>query len=131
MPLSVIERAMQLFPDTDFTNAYGLTETSSTIALLGPDDHRAAAASDDPAVRRRLASVGTPLPSVEVEIRDEDGKPLGPGVRGEIHVRGEQVSGEYLGRGSAARGATAGSPPATAAGSTRRATSSSRDASTT
>ena len=30
MPLSVIRRAMELMPDTDFTNAYGLTETSST-----------------------------------------------------------------------------------------------------
>jgi len=98
MPLSVIERAMQLFPDTDFTNAYGLTETSSTIAVLGPDEHREAIASTDPEVRRRLASVGRPIPTVEVEVRDDDGKAVGPGVRGEIHVRGEQVSGEYLGR---------------------------------
>ena len=42
MPLAVIERAMALLPDVDFVNAYGLTETSSTIALLGPDDHREA-----------------------------------------------------------------------------------------
>jgi len=104
MPFTVIEKAMQLFPDTDFTNAYGLTETSSTITLLGPEDHRAAAASEDPAVRQRLASLGRALPSVEIEIRDEEGKPVGPGVRGEIHVRGEQVSGEYLGRGSAVQG---------------------------
>ena len=101
MPQSVIEKAMALFPGTDFTNAYGLTETSSTIAVFTPDDHRAAAASGDPAVRRRLVSVGRPLPSVEVEIRDEDGKPVAAGERGEVHVRGEQVSGEYLGRGSA------------------------------
>jgi acyl-CoA synthetase (AMP-forming)/AMP-acid ligase II len=100
MPQGVIERAMKLFPDTDFTNAYGLTETSSTISLLGPDDHRAAARSDDPEVRRRLTSVGRPLPSVEVQIRDEAGAVLGAGERGEIYVRGEQVSGEYLGRGS-------------------------------
>ena len=101
MPLPVIERAMRLFPDTtDFTNAYGLTETSSTLTLLGPDDHRTAAASDDPAVRRRLASVGRPLPGIEIEIRDEDGKPVAAGERGEICVRGEQVSGEYLGKGS-------------------------------
>jgi acyl-CoA synthetase (AMP-forming)/AMP-acid ligase II len=100
MPQPVIERAMRLFPDTDFTNAYGLTETSSTIAILGPEDHRAAAASDDAAIRRRLTSVGRPLPSLEVEIRDTAGRPLPPGERGEIHVRGEQVSGEYLGRGS-------------------------------
>jgi acyl-CoA synthetase (AMP-forming)/AMP-acid ligase II len=100
MPQPVMERAMRLFPDTDFTNAYGLTETSSTISVLGPDEHRAAAAAEDPALRRRLVSVGRPLPSVEVEIRDENGKALAPGERGEVHVRGEQVSGEYLGRGS-------------------------------
>jgi len=100
MPQPVIEKAMKLFPNADFTNAYGLTETSSTIAILGPEDHRTAAASDDPKIRRRLVSVGRPLPSVEVEIRDDEGRPLGPDERGEIYVRGEQVSGEYLGRGS-------------------------------
>jgi len=100
MPLPVIERAMRLFEHTDFTNAYGLTETSSTLCVLGPADHWEAAASDDPKVRRRLSSVGTPLPGVELEIRDAEGKPLPPGERGEICVRGEQVSGEYLGRAS-------------------------------
>jgi acyl-CoA synthetase (AMP-forming)/AMP-acid ligase II len=89
---------MRLLPGVDFTNAYGLTETSSTIALLGPEDHRVAAASDDPAVRRRLASVGRALPGVEIEVRDENGKAVAPGAPGEIHVRGEQVSGEYQGR---------------------------------
>jgi acyl-CoA synthetase (AMP-forming)/AMP-acid ligase II len=100
MPLSVIERAMRLFPEVRFTNAYGLTETSATLTVLDPDDHFRAAASSDPAVRRRLTSVGRPLPAVEIEVRDEEGKVVGPGVRGEIHARGEQVSGEYLGRGS-------------------------------
>ncbi len=100
MPQAVIERAMALLPETGFTNAYGLTETSSTLSLLTPEDHREALSSDDPSLRRRLVSVGRPLPALEVEIRDADGKPLGPGERGEICVRGEQVSGEYLGRGS-------------------------------
>lgn len=100
MPPAVIERAMGLLPGVGFVNAYGLTETSSTIALLGPDDHREAFASDDPAVRARLGSVGRPLSNVEVSIRDPDGTPLGAGERGEIWVRGEQVSGEYLGRGA-------------------------------
>jgi acyl-CoA synthetase (AMP-forming)/AMP-acid ligase II len=98
MPQSVIEKAMKLLPDAAFANAYGLTETSSTITILGPEDHRAAAESDDPEIRRRLVSVGRALPSVEVQIRDEDGSPLDAGERGEIYVRGEQVSGEYLGR---------------------------------
>ena len=100
MPLSVIESAMALFPDTDFTNAYGLTETSSTITVLGPDEHRAAMAATDDAGRRRLVSVGVPLPGIEIEIRDDEGNALPAGERGEIHVRGEQVSGEYEDRGS-------------------------------
>jgi acyl-CoA synthetase (AMP-forming)/AMP-acid ligase II len=104
MPVPVIERAMALLPGVGFVNAYGLTETSSTIALLGPDDHRAAFSSDDPAVRARLGSVGQPLPSLEVSIRDPDGEEVPAGERGEIWVRGEQVSGEYLGRGPGAEG---------------------------
>lgn len=104
MPLTVIEKAMKLLPHVAFTNAYGLTETSSTITVLGPDDHRAAATSDDPAVRRRLSSLGRPLPSVEVEIRDEEGRAVTPGAPGEIYVRGEQISGEYLDQGSRVEG---------------------------
>jgi acyl-CoA synthetase (AMP-forming)/AMP-acid ligase II len=95
MPLEIIQRALELFPNAGFTNAYGLTETSSTIALLGPEEHREAQSSSDPKVRARLASVGKPIPSVELEIRDEDGKLLPPGEAGEIYVRGDQVSGEY------------------------------------
>tara|TARA_R110002049_G_scaffold69339_4_gene179666 strand:+ start:920 stop:2428 length:1509 start_codon:yes stop_codon:yes gene_type:complete len=95
MPVELIERALDLLPDTRFTNAYGLTETSSTIALLGPEDHRLARQSDDPGIRARLASVGQPLPTLEIAIRDEQGHPLPAGQRGDIYVRGEQVSGEY------------------------------------
>ncbi len=98
MPPELIAQALELFPKANFTNAYGLTETSSTIALLGPDDHRAAFTSNDPKVRARLGSVGKPLPTIELEIRDEAGKVLPAGEPGEIYVRGEQVSGEYRGR---------------------------------
>jgi acyl-CoA synthetase (AMP-forming)/AMP-acid ligase II len=96
MPQVVIERALKLLPHVDFVNAYGLTETSSTIAVLGPEDHRIAIASADPVVRRRLGSVGKPLPTLELEIRGPNGELLGPNQSGEIYVRGEQVSGEYL-----------------------------------
>ena len=104
MPQEVILKALERFPHTGFTNAYGLTETSSTIALLGPDDHRAALASDDPKVRARLSSLGQPLPTVEIEIRDEDGKALPAGEAGEIYVRGDQVSGEYKGKNALVEG---------------------------
>ncbi|GAA4259763.1 class I adenylate-forming enzyme family protein [Dietzia aurantiaca] len=95
MPVEVITRAMRLLPHVDLVNAYGLTETSSTITLLGPEDHRVAAASEDPAVRARLGSVGQALPSVEIVIRDETGADLDASEPGEIWVRGDQVSGEY------------------------------------
>ncbi len=100
MPVPVIEAAVARLPHVAFVNAYGLTETSSTISVLTPDDHRDAVASDDPAVRRRLGSVGRPLPTVEVEVRDAEGMPVGVGETGEVWVRGDQVSGEYLGVGS-------------------------------
>lgn len=98
MPLATVERATRLLPHVGLVNAYGLTETSSTITLLGPEDHRTAYESSDPVVRARLESVGRPLPSVELEVRDESGRPLPPGQVGEIFVRGEQVAGEYFGR---------------------------------
>jgi acyl-CoA synthetase (AMP-forming)/AMP-acid ligase II len=98
MPIPVLERAIRLFPTVDFVNAYGLTETSSTIAVLGPDDHRAAL-QDDPVARARLGSAGRLLPGIEVEIRGPGGV-LPDGAAGDIHVRGEQVSGEYRGAGS-------------------------------
>jgi acyl-CoA synthetase (AMP-forming)/AMP-acid ligase II len=100
LPLPVLERAMRAFPGVGFVNAYGLTETSSTIAVLGPDDHRAALASDEPAVRARLSSAGRLVPGVEGQVRDETGTVLPPGVSGELWVRGPQVSGEYVELGS-------------------------------
>ena len=100
MPEPVIRRALDLFPITNFVNAYGLTETSSTIALLGPDDHRVAQYSEDETERTRLKSAGRPLPGVEVSIRDDDFNELPAGGVGEIYVRGEQVAGEYLEKGS-------------------------------
>ena len=98
MPLELVERTLTDLPHVDLVNAYGLTETSSTIAMLTPDDHREAFASSDPAVRARLGSVGRPLPALEVEVRGPEGELLPAGEKGEIWVRGEQVAGEYVGR---------------------------------
>ena len=101
MPAALIERALREWTRVDFVNAYGLTETSSTVALLGPEDHRAALESPDPAVRARLSSIGRPLPGIELEIRGPGGEVLGPGQTGRVCVRGEQVSAEYAGVGRA------------------------------
>ena len=78
-----------------FVNAYGLTETSSTVALLGPDDHRDASPATIPrcglgwarwVARSRRSRWRSAIRSA----------PLPAGEQGEIWVRGEQVSGEYL-----------------------------------
>ena len=98
MPKDVIERALDQLPTVAFANAYGLTETSSTITLLGPDDIRAAHASDDPVVARRITSVGQPVPGIELRLVKADGTDAGVGELGEIWVRGPQVSGQYLGQ---------------------------------
>jgi acyl-CoA synthetase (AMP-forming)/AMP-acid ligase II len=100
MPLPVIEKALELFPTTDFVNAYGLTETSSTVAVLGPDEHRLAFYSDDPVFKRRLASIGQPVPGIEFRVVAEDGSVCETDDAGEIQIRGAQVSGKYMGTDS-------------------------------
>jgi long-chain acyl-CoA synthetase len=98
--LPLVRKALELLPDVGFVNAYGLTETSSTIAVLTPDDHRASHGARDAVVARRLGSVGQPVPGIEVQIRDDEGNVIGAGEVGELFVRGEQVSGRYTGIGS-------------------------------
>jgi acyl-CoA synthetase (AMP-forming)/AMP-acid ligase II len=95
MPRSVLEQALRAFPTTDFVNGYGLTETSAGITALTPDDHRAALASDDPAISARLGSAGKAAAGIELQIRDADGRILRTDEVGELWVRGATVSGEY------------------------------------
>ena len=99
--LPLVRRALELLPHVGFVNAYGLTETSSTIAVLTPDDHRAAQSASAAHVAKRLGSVGRPVPGIELQIRDEARQRCcAPGESGELFVRGEQVSGRYTGIGS-------------------------------
>jgi len=67
------------------TQAWGLTETSpaACINLIGEDFN---------------GSIGYPIPSTEISIRDDDGKELGINVVGEICVRGPQVMAGYWNR---------------------------------
>ena len=129
-PTPVLHRALDLFPTTGFVNAYGLTETSSTIALLGPEDHRAAFEADDPVARAAPRLGGSARPRHRAR---------GPG-RGRTapRVRADPACSSSGGSRSPAStpgwprpGTTAGSPPVTAAGSTRTGTCSSRAGPTT
>src|SRR5262249_28319033 len=66
--LPLVRRALELLPDVGFVNAYGLTETSSTIAVLTPDDHRAAQSASAADVAKRLGSVGQAGPVAQPPI---------------------------------------------------------------
>jgi acyl-CoA synthetase (AMP-forming)/AMP-acid ligase II len=96
MPAPVLERILALLPGVDFVNAYGLTETSSTVCVLGPEDHRNAQNGDDPSARARLASVGRPVSGVELRILGESGEQAPVDEVGDVQLRGDQVGGAYL-----------------------------------
>ena len=102
--IPLVRKAIDLLPQVGFVNAYGLTETSSTITILTPEDHRTAyregRRGGDPAVAKRLGSVGRPVTGIELQVRDRAGNVAPPGTKGELFVRGEQVSGRYAGVGS-------------------------------
>jgi len=102
MPFPVIRRAIERFPKSvGFVNAFGQTETTSTLTLLGPEDHRLEGTPAEVERRtRRLSSIGRPLPDVEVRVVDEDGRVLGPGDVGEIWVRTPRVMKGYAGAGA-------------------------------
>jgi len=100
MPLPVIRRAIETFPrNVGFVNAYGQTETTSSLTVLGPDDHRLeGTAAEVEAKLRRLGSIGRPLPDVEIKVRDESGATLGPDQVGEICIRTPRIMKGYAGR---------------------------------
>ncbi|HYC22771.1 MAG TPA: AMP-binding protein [Candidatus Bathyarchaeia archaeon] len=99
MPFPVIRRALESFPRScGFVNAFGQTETTSTLTVLGPDDHRLSGdAKADELVLKRLRSIGRPLPDVEIKVADEAGEALGPNQMGEILVRTPRVMKGYAG----------------------------------
>jgi len=88
MPFPVIRRAIELFPKTvGFVNAFGQTETTSTLTVLGPEDHRLdGAPAEVERNLKRLVSIGRPLPDVQVKVVDDDGRELPAGEVGELWV---------------------------------------------
>jgi long-chain acyl-CoA synthetase len=82
---SVAERWKQVTGNV-LTQAWGLTETSPAACInpFAPHDFN--------------GSIGLPIPSTEISIRDDDGNELGIGDIGEICVRGPQVMRGYWNR---------------------------------
>lgn len=95
MPYEVVKRAVEVF-ECGLMNAYGQTESTSTLTFLGPEDHKLEGTEAERELKlKRLRSVGRPMDDVEVAILDDDGNVVGPGVEGEICVAGARVMREY------------------------------------
>ena len=96
MPVPVIRQAIEEFPGVRFINAFGQTETASTITMLPPEDHVLEGSPAEVEVKlRRLSSIGKPLDDVEVMIVDEEGQPVAAGEVGEIVARGVRMMKGY------------------------------------
>jgi malonyl-CoA/methylmalonyl-CoA synthetase len=81
LPVSVLAKWKAITGHT-LLERYGMTEIG--MALSNPLEGL-----------RVVGSVGTALPQTEVRLVDDDGKPVDPGVSGEIQVRGPNVFLEY------------------------------------
>ncbi|PZC47891.1 MAG: long-chain acyl-CoA synthetase [Chloroflexi bacterium] len=109
MPLEVIKRAIGAFPGVRFINAFGQTETASTITMLPPEDHVLDGSPEE--IERklgRLASIGKPLGDIEIRIVDEDGADVPVGEMGEIVAKGPRLMKGYWNMEEATRQAMHG-----------------------
>jgi acyl-CoA synthetase (AMP-forming)/AMP-acid ligase II len=86
MPRDLQERLREVFPSAADSAAlgYGLTECTALATLNFGEE-----------LKEKPQSSGRPLPTVQVEIRDEHGEPVHEGMDGEIHIRGPVVMLEY------------------------------------
>ena len=96
MPMEVIRDAIAKFPGARFINAFGQTETASTITMLPPEDHVLEGTKEEVDKKlRRLTSIGKPLEDVEVQIVDEYGNTVAIGETGEIVARSSRMMRGY------------------------------------
>ncbi|BBY73682.1 long-chain-fatty-acid--CoA ligase [Mycolicibacterium parafortuitum] len=90
MPLPLLRQALKAWPNTDFMQAYGLTELCGVISHLLPEAHR------DPGREERLSSAGTLVPNAEVRVVDPDTlQDVAPGEQGELWFRSPQLMKGY------------------------------------
>jgi len=97
MPFEVITKAMKMLPWVRFINAFGQTETASTITALGPEDHVIEGTEEEKQkkLKRLASSIGKPLPDVEVKVLGDNGETLPPGQVGDIVAKGPRIMSGY------------------------------------
>jgi acyl-CoA synthetase (AMP-forming)/AMP-acid ligase II len=91
MSTEKLRRAIDLFGPV-MAEGYGLVEAFAAISFMRPEEHLV---DGGVAPGSRLASCGRPNPLINVEIQDDQGRPVPTGVPGEICVRGDLVMKGY------------------------------------
>jgi len=91
MPPDLLDRALAAWPEAEFFQAYGLTETAGAVCINLPANHRSAEAR----AAGRLNSVGRAGLGAEIIVADADGHELPHGTVGEILCRGPMVTPGY------------------------------------
>ena len=86
VPVEVIRRMREDLAIRTVVTGYGMTETTGTISMCRFDDPPEVIA----------ATVGRPIPGVEVRIVDDDGLVVDDGQPGELEVRGFNVMAGYF-----------------------------------
>ena len=90
MPLPLLRAGLKAWPNTDFIQAYGLTELCGVISHLLPEAHRAQDHEE------RLSSAGTLVPNAEVRVVDPDTlEDVPTGEQGELWFRSPQLMKGY------------------------------------
>lgn len=87
MPVALLDRVQQMFPELELSQGYGMTESSSVLTFLGVEEHRQRGDS--------MRSVGRPVPGVELCIQNSDGDVLATGETGEVCAKGGNYMTEY------------------------------------
>jgi long-chain acyl-CoA synthetase len=87
MPAALLDRLLELYPDLELSQGYGMTEASAALTFLLPEDHRRGG--------EVLRSAGRPLLGVTLSIQDEDGNVLPQGQTGEVCARAGNFMTEY------------------------------------
>jgi long-chain acyl-CoA synthetase len=81
----------------DFTQVYGLTETSGIGCALRYDEHRRLISGDTATPSSRIASAGKPNLGIGLRVADEKDRPVSQGEVGEVQLKGSLVSMGYWG----------------------------------